>query len=260
MEPIDFMIKLAIIIILFYCINTLISFYFACYEAPTTNQDSGFTTQEIEKSFIKGSLDQIASFMLPILKPILIFFTIMYIIYLIIITLIPETGPKTIFIPIRELLLKIYPLPVLIERGVFRLYDNILEILSLKQSILRLIIKFAGALMQFSKENIKEALIFMFPTFEDKINIYVDNIQNDNSNDNSNDKHNNKNNPKLVNLEEGDVYKKIEEDKEACITQNTIPITPNMSASEKIEINMKNNFEKVNCESKSISNYIRSNN
>lgn len=257
MEPIDFMIKLAIFIILFYCVNTLLSFYFACYEAPTTNQDSGFTTQEIEKSFVKGTLDQIASFLLPILKPILIFFTIMYIIYLIIITLIPETGPMTIFIPIRELLLKIYPLPVLMDRGIFRLYDNILEIFSLKQSILRMIIKFFSALMQFSKDNIKEALIFMFPNFEDKINIYIDNIEDDNSNNKDNS---NKDKPKLVNLEEGDVYKKIEEDKQACITQNTIPITPNMSASEKMEINMKNNFEKVNCESKSISNYIRSNN
>ena len=254
MEPIDFMIKLAIFIILFYCVNTLLSFYFACYEAPTTNQDSGFTTQEIEKSFVKGTLDQIASFLLPVLKPILIFFTIMYIIYLIIITLIPETGPMTIFIPIRELLLKIYPLPVLMDRGVFRLYDNILEIFSLKQSILRMIIKFFSALMQFSKDNIKEALIFMFPNFEDKINIYIDNIKDDNKDNSNTDK------PKLVNLEEGDIYKKIEEDKQACITQNTIPITPNMSASEKMEINMKNNFEKVNCESKSISNYIRSNN
>jgi hypothetical protein len=57
---------------------------------------------------------------------VLIFFTLMYIIYLIIITIIPETGFLTLFIPFREMLLKIPPLPSLIDKGVFYMYDSVI--------------------------------------------------------------------------------------------------------------------------------------
>jgi len=51
-----------------------------------------------------------------------IFFLFMYLIYLFIIFVIPETGFPTLFIPVRELLLSIPPLPALINKGIFSFY------------------------------------------------------------------------------------------------------------------------------------------
>ena len=61
-------------------------------------------------------------------------------------------------------------------------------------------------------------------------------------------------------MNDSEIYRQIEQDKQACIAQNIIMITPDMTSSQKMDAIIKNNFEKVNCESKSIGNYIRSNN
>ncbi len=52
-------------------------------------------------------------------------FLIVYIVYLFIITIIPETGFQTLFIPARELLLAIPPIPDFRSRGVFDVFDRI---------------------------------------------------------------------------------------------------------------------------------------
>ena len=110
------------------------------------------------------------------------------------------------------------------------------------------------ALFEFSRENIKDVLIFLFPSLEKEINNYAQKKEEEFYNNNENKE------LKLKDLTGNEIYRKIQLDKEMCIAQNTKMITPDMNASEKMQTNIKNNFEKVNCESKSISNYIRSNN
>ena len=253
MDFIDLLIFIAILIVVCHAINYVLSFYFGVYEPITSNQDGTFMPRFL-KNLLIGLKDMLAAMSIPVLIIILKLFTLMYIIYLVIIYIIPPTGFATLFIPIREILLQIYPLPPLINRGVFRLYDRILEIFSLKESVLKLIIKFMGALFEFSRENIKEVLIFLFPSLEKEINNYAQKKEEEFYNNNENKE------LKLKDLTGNEIYRKIQLDKEMCIAQNTKMITPDMNASEKMQTNIKNNFEKVNCESKSISNYIRSNN
>lgn len=257
MEFIKTFINLAIFIILFHIILLISSFYFAFIATPIYNNDGTLMTKE-SKNASKGFFDQIGALTLPILILILIFFSVMYIIYLIIINVIPETGIRTIFIPIRELLLSIEPIPTLMQRGVFKLYDKILELLGIKEIFIKIVIKFGSILIDFSKDNIKDALIFAFPNFENQINEYVKKTENNSLLNNDNNDNNDKS--KIQDLNKNEIYKQIAQDKDECIAKNTIMIRPDMSASEKMQITMQNNFEKVNCESRSIGNYIRSNN
>ena len=69
------------------------------------------------------------SYTLTLYYVITIFFLIMYFIYLFIIFVIPETGIATLFIPVRELLLAIPPLPALINKGIFNFYKSLFGVL-----------------------------------------------------------------------------------------------------------------------------------
>jgi hypothetical protein len=71
------------------------------------------------------------SYTLPVYYLITIFFLIMYIIFLIIMFTIPETGLATLFIPVRELLLSIPPFPALINKGIFNFYSSIFKLFGL---------------------------------------------------------------------------------------------------------------------------------
>ena len=81
-----------------------------------------FTTGD--KFFTILTFGFVGFFLLPYLL-IIIFDLIMYIFYIIITTIIPETGFPTLFIPLRELLMKIPPLKKFEERGIFRLFSSI---------------------------------------------------------------------------------------------------------------------------------------
>jgi len=166
-------------------------------------------------------------------------------IYLFIVNVIPETGFLTIFIPIREILLKIPPLPALEKFGVIRLMDRIMEALYLKGYLVKFV-KINGAIFDFSRENIKRVLILLVPSLEDKIEAYDKQMAK---------KEEEEKKPEVVN----EIHKKIEEDKNICIKQNIKMTTPGMNASDKISTEFSNLFETINCESKSIGNYIRSN-
>jgi hypothetical protein len=163
----------------------------------------------------------------------------MYIIYLIIIYIVPPTGWATLWIPIREILLGIEPMPSLIKYGVFKLFDNIIKAFGLSDKVKSLII-ILGSLFDFSRENIKQILIQLLPMYRDKINEFasIENFNIDNENG---------------------LNKDIIEYKKICIAQNVKKITPDMNAVEKIQTNLDNIFETIKCESKSISNYIKQN-
>lgn len=193
-------------------------------------------------NFISGIASQIAAKILPIYIFIIVFYIIMYIIYLIIIYVIPPTGFATLFIPIRELLLAIPPLPSLIKYGVFKLFDKIIESLGLSGFVLK-IVGIIGALFDFSRSNIKQVLLLLFPGMEKAINELEK-------------KEEPKEEPKK---EKSEIHKQIEQDKNICIAYNTKPITPDMSTSEKMKVNYTNLNEIIKCESQSIGNYIKSN-
>lgn len=171
----------------------------------------------------------------------------MYILYLIIINIIPETGPKSFFIPIREILLKIPPFPSLIKYGVFKLMDDLVYSLGLT-NIVKIIINIIASVFNFSRDNIKRILIFILPDYEQNINEY----------DYKMEKEENENRKEVVN-EENEIYEKIEEEKEICVSHNTINTTPDNSLSDMINDNLTDIYKTIDCEGKAMGNYIRSN-
>lgn len=251
MDFVGYLILIAICIIIFHFAMFVVAIYQGIYQKITSNSDGTFCSKET-KTIIKGILDLIKEMTINPLIIIIVFFILMYIIYLIIIYVIPPTGFATLFIPIREILLKIPPLPSLIDRGVFRLFDKILGLFGLKAPFIKIIVKFNNALYEFSRENIKDALILLFPSLRNEIEEQAKKQEEKFYNDNKK--------PELQNMNDSEIYRQIEQDKQACIAQNIIMITPDMTSSQKMDATIKNNFEKVNCESKSIGNYIRSNN
>jgi len=246
MDFIELLILISIAITLFQILNVFYSFLNFFILTPLFGME-GILLPTEWSNFIIGVSNQIAAILLPIYILILIFYFIMYIIYLIIINVIPPTGLATLFIPIREILLKIPPLPSLINYGVFRLIDNLITALGLG-NLKKSLIKIISSILDFSKDNIKRILIFLLPNYANEINNYDFNIQqNQNENQNENE---NKNN---------EIYKQIEQDKNICIAYNTKIITPNMNTNEKIKTNFSNIYNTINCEANAIGNYIRSN-
>jgi len=239
MDPIENLILSTVAITLFETLNFLYSLFNFLILIPIFGMEGIFFSTEVS-NFLIGLSNQIAAILLPFYIIIIVFYILMYIIYLIIITIIPETGFKTFFIPIRDILLKIPPLPSLIKFGVFDLIDKIIKSFGLSGFANKTIV-IIGGIFDFSRENIKRVLELFIPGIGEKLENYS------------------KEKEKFMNNEKKEIYDKIEEDKNICIAQNKIIITPNMSASEKIKTDFSNMFETINCESKSISNYIRSN-
>jgi len=249
MDFVGWLILVAVAIVIFHFVMIIKAVYQAIYKPLTTDRSSTFMTRETH-GLITGILDFIKGITKKPLLIILVFFLVMYVIYIIIITIIPPTGFPTLFIPIREILLKIPPLPQLIDRGVFRLFDRIFGLFGLKEPFYKIIQKLNSALFDFSRDNIKDVLKLIFPSLSNEIEEQARKQQ---------ERFNNKQ-PVIQDLNNSEIHRKIEQDKQACIAQNTIMITPDMSSSQKMEATIKNNFEKVNCESKTIGSYIRSNN
>ena len=178
---------------------------------------------------------------------ILLFYFIFYFIYLFIITVIPPTGFATLFIPIRELLLKIPPLPQLQDYGVFRLIGKLFEIFKIN-SMFKKFINTNNALFEFSHDNIKRIAVFLFPSFEKNIDNFVNNLHPDTfKNDSEND------------TKKKELYKKIENDTNICIANNTIPIVPDINVADRVAIIYKNNLATVKCHASSIGSYVKTN-
>ncbi len=245
MDPIEYLILITVAITLFEVLNVVFSILNFTILIPLFGNNSMILPNEVS-DFIIGLCNQIAAKLIPFYIIIITFYILMYMIYLFIINVIPPTGFLTIFIPIREILLKIPPLPALEKFGVIRLMDRIMEALYLKGFLIKFV-KINGAVFDFSRENIKRVLILLVPSLEDKIDAY------DRKNFNKEEKKEEK--PEVVN----EIHKKIEDDKNICIKQNTKMTTPDISAGDKISNDFSNLFETINCESKSIGNYIRSN-
>jgi hypothetical protein len=197
--------------------------------------------------FIREQLDNVKSNILyygnPVLILFIIFYIIFYIIYLIIITIIPDTGIQTLFIPLKELLLQIPPLPELQQFGIFKLFECIIDSFGLLHTF-KGFIKINLCFMKFSKDNIKTILNMIFKDTDFKLF--------DNNNDNNNDKINNKktNNENII-------HKQINQDVNICYKNNRIPLRIGMTEVQKQKIEFENNQIYIKCKANSIGKYIR---
>lgn len=196
---------------------------------------------------LRMNITNFKSFMLRIANPILLLFIILYIIcyifYILIKTLVPDTGLPTFFIPLKELLLKIPPLPSLEQFGVFRLFECIIEAFKIKDS-LQGYIKTNMCFFDFSRDNIKTILRFIFGSLD--INL----------GDNEEPVKKIEKKEENVNI----VHKNINEEINICYKNNRIPLKIGMSAIEKSKIDYLNNQEYIKCRANSIGKYIRTNN
>lgn len=220
-----------------------------CVKGPIVGRKPIYLPVGLAK-FIRGCFSQFSGSTRPIFIISIVFYIIFYILYLIIIFIIPETGIATIFIPVRELLLKIPPFPDLIKYGIIKLMDDIVSIFGLKGHLLRFY-SLNLALYVFSKENIRRIFNFIFPNLGDKI-IEMMNVDETDVN---------KDKTKEPELDpKNKVYKKIEAETAICASNKLIEITPDMKESEIQSARFKNTSITTNCHSRSVGKYIRSNN
>lgn len=197
--------------------------------------------------FFRNIIDTIENKITTNGTPILIFFIILYIIfyiiYLIIITIVPDTGIQTFFIPLKELLLQIPPLPDLEKFGVFRLIECVVKSFGIKPA-LQGFIKFNLCFIDFSRDNIRTILKMIFPDME---------FDNDNNQSNDLKKEEKINDTKDTNI----VHKQIEEEVNICYKNNRKPINIGMTEFEKTKTEYYNNQAYIKCKANSIGKYIR---
>lgn len=156
----------------------------------------------------------------------LILYLIMYVFYLIIIHIIPETGFATLFIPIRELLLKIPPLPILIDKGVFKTFDNFFSYFGGSINFKNFFNNYA----EFAKNNIIEYIRLFNPD----IDSIIEELQNKNNNTDD---------------DIGDVN--------ICVNSQAPLSTPDMNFADLFMNEIKNAKNNVRCNLNSIKAYIK---
>ena len=268
MNVVYMIIIISIIITVFMIIMFLYNIYNTIFETPLTNNE-GLTIDNTVKQPLLQSLNAIKGGLRSIYIKILLFYLIFYILYLIIITIIPPTGPATIFIPIRELLLKIPPFEDLINFGVFRLLDKLFSVFGIDGWINK-IITANNALITFSSENIRVILYYLLPNYKNDIDEYIDKVQKEEKEGTQEGTREEKEREKEETKEETkeekeekeikkDTKMKIEEEVEVCVANRLKLITPDMTATERVKNIYDNSMAKVYCQSRSIGKYIRSN-
>jgi hypothetical protein len=175
------------------------------------------------------------SFTLIFYYLITIFFLIMYFIYLFIIFVIPETGFPTLFIPVRELLLSIPPLPALIDKGIFNFYKSLFGVLGIYGD--PSIANFSREYFYFSKDGTYEIMQLFNPHLDmDKIDYVIENMNNNNK--------------------ESEI-KHLNQDVSICVKESSEFTTPNSSYTDILKNNMGDIKNNVKCNLKSITPYIQ---
>jgi len=162
---------------------------------------------------------------------IMILFIIMYIIYLVIVIIIPQTGFATLFIPIRELLLAIPPLPQLSDRGVFRFFEKLINFFIPNGSFND---KFKDFFISYF-DDMKYSVIEMLRLFNPDIDITIEEMNNNN---------------KKSEIDN------INNDVEVCINSNTEFTTPNTNYFTMLINDFKNTKYYIKCNLKNINSYV----
>ena len=174
-------------------------------------------------------------FLFPYLL-IVIFDLIMYIFYIIITTIIPETGFPTLFIPVRELLMQIPPLKRFEDRGIFRLFTGIFEYIGGKNSFTKRTKKFLGEYYLFSKDNTYDLIKLYNPHVNvEKLANIVENMNNNNKKEESNN---------------------ITNDIEVCTGNESKLTTPDMNYTSIFKNNISDMKSKFKCNLNTIPAYI----
>ena len=150
---------------------------------------------------------------------ITILFLILYIVYLIIITIIPPTGFATLFIPVREMLMSIPPLQALKDRGIFDLYGSAFKIFGFSNNNMsKRLLNFSHDYMLFSKDNVIEMIGVFNPEIDkDAINNLIETMANKEKTDDN-----------------------IKKDVEVCINNKSSIITPDMGLVDELKANIDN--------------------
>lgn len=156
---------------------------------------------------------------------IMIFFIIMYIIYLIIIIIIPETGFPTLFIPIREILLKIPPLEQINNRGVFRMFTNFINMIIGNDMF---IIKFKNFFDSYFTD-VKYSFYEMINLYNPEFNTIIENMEIANNNNTISKKN------------------KINNDIDVCINSNATFTPPDTNFFTMLLNNFKDTKTNINC-------------
>jgi hypothetical protein len=164
---------------------------------------------------------------------ITIFFIIMYIIYLIIITIIPETGIATLFIPVRELLLAIPPIPALNDKGVFPFFTSVIKLFGVNNTISAKLRSFSVDYYYFSKGSIVEMMQIFNPNMD--VNKTIEQMQNYNK---------------------ASEMRNLKNDVEVCIYSNANLTTPDMNFTGTFKNNINDIKNTITCNLKSIGPYI----
>uniref|UniRef100_A0A6C0ENN0 Uncharacterized protein n=1 Tax=viral metagenome TaxID=1070528 RepID=A0A6C0ENN0_9ZZZZ len=174
------------------------------------------------------------SFTLIFYYLITILFLIMYFIYLFILFVIPETGFPTLFIPVRELLLSIPPLPALINKGVFNFYKSLFGVLGITGD--PSIANFSKEYYYFSKDGTYEILQLFNPYLDvDKVDTVIEYMNNNNKKSE---------------------IKNLKKDVDVCIDGNSDFITPDSTYTDILKNNINDVKNNVKCNLKSITPYI----
>jgi len=168
---------------------------------------------------------------------VLILFIIMYIVFLVIIIVIPPTGLPTLFIPVRELLLKIYPLPDLIKYGVFDFFDNIINLFTSTDDLKKRLRTFFYKYILFTKDGTIEVIKIFNPDIDtNKLEtVMIETLQNYNRDEKE---------------------KKISDDVNVCISNNSKFTPPNESYVDSIKTDISNIKTSIECNLKSTTSYI----
>jgi hypothetical protein len=166
---------------------------------------------------------------------ITIFFLIMYFIYLFIIFIIPETGFATLFIPVRELLLAIPPIPALINKGIFKFYESIFSLLGFTGD--PSYSKFAREYFYFSKDGTNEIIQLFNPHLNvEKINYSIEDMNN---------------------INKKSEIKNLKMDIDVCVNGNSDFTTPDTDYTGILSNNINDIKNSVKCNLKSIVPYIQ---
>jgi hypothetical protein len=159
----------------------------------------------------------------------------MYFIYLFIILIIPETGFATLFIPVRELLLAIPPIPALINKGIFKFYESIFSLLGFSGD--SSYSKFAREYFYFSKDGTNEIIQLFNPHLNvEKINYSIEDMNNNNKQSE---------------------IKNLNMDIDVCVNGNSDFTTPDTDYTGILTNNINDAKNSVKCNLKSIVPYIQ---
>jgi len=238
MDIIYFANLFSIIMIIINFVYTSVNIFDFTIRIPFISEETIYVPQGF-----RNALDNIQNKMISYGNPILFFFIIFYLIfyfiYIAIKTLVPDTGIQTFFIPLKELLLQIPPLPTLEKYGIFRLIECVFKSFGISPA-LEGFIKFNLCFIDFSRDNIRTILKMIFKDIEFDIE------------KSSDDKKSNK-----VEKKGNIIHKQIEEEVNICYKNNRKPMKIGMNEVERARIDFDNNQAYIKCKANSIGKYIR---